>query len=169
MSSACIIRPATAGELDRLAALHAACFAEAWDADAFATLLAMPGAFARLAEEPARAAPSGLAASGFLMIRGAGDEAEIITLGVLAEHRRKGVGRNLLAGGMKESASRGARRLFLEVAADNDAALALYRAAGFAQIGQRPDYYHRPDGDMAALVMARDMTIDGSAQAPVEN
>ena len=164
MSRGCIIRAASAGELERLAELHSACFAEAWDVDAFATLLAMPGAFALLAEEPAHDD-----LSGFIMIRGVGDEAEIITLGVLAERRRKGVGRDLLAGGIKESASRGARRLFLEVAADNGAALALYRAAGFTQIGKRPDYYHRPDGDMAALVMARDMTIDGSAQAPIEN
>lgn len=164
MSSRCIVRPATASELDRLAELHAACFAEAWDADAFATLLAMPGAFALLAEEPARDMPSG-----FLMIRGVGDEAEIVTLGVLPERRRNGVGRNLLAGGVKESASRGAHRLFLEVAADNGAALALYRTAGFTQIGKRADYYHRADGDMAALVMARDVTIDGSDLAPNEN
>ncbi len=169
MSSTCIIRPAAASELERLARLHAACFSEAWDADAFATLLAMPGAFALFAEEPARDAPCGFAASGFLMIRGAGDEAEIITLGVVPERRRKGLARDLLAGGVREAASRGARRLFLEVAADNDAALALYRAAGFAQIGRRPDYYHRPDGDMAALVMACDVTIDGSAQAPIED
>ncbi len=164
MSSVCIVRESTAGELDRLAELHAACFDEAWDADAFATLLAMPGAFALLAEEPARDIPSG-----FLMIRGVGDEAEIITLGVLPARRRKGLARDLLAGGVKEAVSRGARRLFLEVAADNDAALALYHAAGFTQVGRRADYYHRPDGDMAALVMARDMTIDGSGQAPVEN
>lgn len=164
MSSACIVRESSASELDRLAELHAACFAEAWDADAFATLLAMPGAFALLAEEPARGK-----ASGFLMIRGAGDEAEIITLGVLPGRRRKGLARALLAGGMKEALSRGARRLFLEVAADNVAALALYRAAGFTQVGRRADYYHRPDGDMAALVMAHDMTIEGSDQASVEN
>ena len=164
MSSVCIVRESTASELDRLAELHAACFAEAWDADAFATLLAMPGAFALFAEEPARDIPSG-----FLMIRGVGDEAEIITLGVLPARRRKGLARDLLASGVKEAVSRGARRLFLEVAADNDAALALYRAAGFVQVGRRADYYHRIDGDMAALVMARDMTIDGSDQAPVEN
>ena len=164
MSRSRIIRPATASELDRLAGLHAACFVESWDADAFATLLAMPGAFALLAEEPAHDGPSG-----FLMIRGVGDEAEIITLGVLPQRRRNGVGRDLLAGGARESASRGARRLFLEVAADNDAALALYRAAGFTQIGKRADYYHRPDGDMAALVMACDITIDGSDPAPNKN
>ena len=160
MSGRCIIQPVCADELELLASLHASCFTEAWDADAFTTLLAMPGAFALIAKKLESDAPSG-----FLMIRGAGDEAEIITLGVLPERRRQGLARELLAGGMREAASRGARRLFLEVAADNAAALALYRAAGFAQVGRRADYYHRVDGDMAALVMARDITIDGSRAA----
>jgi len=162
MRARCAIRPVSASELEQLAALHAACFTDAWDADAFATLLAMPGAFALIAEEPERDAPSG-----FLMIRGAGEEAEIITLGVIPDQRRHGVARELLAGGMREAASRGARRLFLEVAADNAAALALYRAASFTQVGHRADYYHRADGDMAALVMARDITIDGGGIEPI--
>ncbi len=164
MEGRCTIRAASAGELGQLAALHAVCFTEAWDADAFATLLAMPGAFALIAEEPEHDTPSG-----FLMIRGAGDEAEIITLGVLPERRRRGLARQLLFGGMRKAASCGARRLFLEVAADNATALALYRTAGFAQVGRRADYYHRADGDMAALVMARDITIDGGAQPTIKN
>jgi ribosomal-protein-alanine N-acetyltransferase len=156
------IRPAAATELDILAALHAACFAEAWDADAFATLLAMPGAFVLLAEEPQRDA-----ASGFVMIRGAHDEAEIIALGVERSRQRRGLGRLLLVAGIQEAAARGAQKLFLEVAADNAAAIALYRGAGFAEVGRRADYYHRQDGAMAALVMS--IAIEGSAIDKIKN
>ena len=155
-------------ELDTLARLHGECFAEAWDADALATLLAMPGAFALLAQEE----DSG-ALLGFVMIRGAGGEAEIITLGVDPGRRRRGLGRALLAAGLSEAAARGSTRLFLEVAADNVAALALYRATGFTEIGRRADYYHRPEGRMTALVMARVVaiagTIDGSAARQIKN
>jgi ribosomal-protein-alanine N-acetyltransferase len=162
------IHPLAPTELDVFARLHGECFAEAWDADALATLLAMPGAFALLADDQ----DSG-ALLGFIMIRGAGDEAEIITLGVDPGRRRRGLGRTLLAAGLNEAAARGSVRLFLEVAADNAAALALYRAAGFAEIGRRPDYYHRPDGRMTALVMARAVamadTIDGSAMRQIKN
>ena len=158
------IRPASATELDTLAALHAACFTEAWDADAFATLLAMPGAFALLAEEPQRER-----ASGFVMIRGAGDEAEIIALGVEQSRQRRGLGRQLLIAGVQEAAARGAQKLFLEVAADNVAALALYRHSGFIEVGRRADYYHRGDGAMAALVMAHSITIDGGAESKIKN
>jgi len=108
-------------ELDDLARLHGECFAEAWDADALATLLAMPGAFALLAQEEDKGA-----LLGFVMIRGAGDEAEIITLGVDPGRRRRGLGRALLAAGLSEAAARGSARLFLEVAADNFA-LSRYR------------------------------------------
>jgi ribosomal-protein-alanine N-acetyltransferase len=83
----------------------------------------------------------------------------------------------LLAAGLNEAASRGSARLILEVAADNAAALALYRAAGFTEIGRRADYYHRADGRMTALVMARAVTvadaiadtIDGSTVHQIKN
>jgi ribosomal-protein-alanine N-acetyltransferase len=51
----------------------------------------------------------------------------------------------------------GARALFLEVARDNDAGLALYRAAAFAEVGIRRAYYSRPTGAMDALVLRRDL------------
>jgi ribosomal-protein-alanine N-acetyltransferase len=46
--------------------------------------------------------------------------------------------------------------MFLEVAAGNVAALALYRAAGFAEVGRRVRYY--ADGS-DALVMRRDLSL----------
>ena len=51
-----------------------------------------------------------------------------------------------------------ARKLFLEVAADNPAAIRLYTGFGFARISERQGYYARPDGQPAtAIVMARDL------------
>jgi ribosomal-protein-alanine N-acetyltransferase len=51
-----------------------------------------------------------------------------------------------------------ARRLVLEVAADNPNAIRLYKGFGFVRIGERQAYYARPDGRPAsALVMARDL------------
>src|SRR5665213_1417123 len=115
MSDVCFrIRALVPTELEALARIHAECFAEAWDADALATLLAMPGAFALLAQDENNGV-----LLGFVMIRGAGDEAEIITLGVDPGRRQRGLGRALLAAGLSEAAARGSARLFLEVAADN--------------------------------------------------
>ena len=156
-----VVRPVGAFELGALAELHAACFAEAWDAEALAALLAMPGAFALVASGGERAG-DGPSAIGFVMVRAIAGEAEILALGVRPAARRRGLGRRLLTAGSAEAASRGTGRLFLEVAADNWAARALYLGAGFAQIGRRANYYRRPGGGVAALVLARDIVMGGN-------
>ena len=52
----------------------------------------------------------------------------------------------------------GAEAMFLEVAADNAAAIALYAGAGgFVRVGARPGYYPRETGAIDALVMRRDL------------
>ncbi|WP_374189442.1 hypothetical protein [Paracoccus thiocyanatus] len=58
----------------------------------------------------------------------------------------------LLADFAATSRARGARAAFLEVAADNAAALALYAGAGWEAVGKRRDYYASGIG---AVVMRR--------------
>ncbi|WP_262423258.1 GNAT family N-acetyltransferase [Brevundimonas denitrificans] len=85
----------------------------------------------------------------------AADEAEIVTLAVRPEARRRGLGGRLLDRVLDRARDQGVARLFLEVAHDNDAALALYASRGFEQAGGRPAYYARPDGVRAdALILA---------------
>ena len=49
----------------------------------------------------------------------------------------------------------GAEAIFLEVAEDNTAAIALYRSARFSWAGRRSGYYRRDDEATDALVMRR--------------
>lgn len=127
----------------RLAALHAEAFDAPWDAEAFQALLGQPGV---------EAAETG---DGFILIRTAAGEAEILTLAVRPPARRRGVGAHLLAQGAILAGAGGAERLFLEVAEDNVAARALYARAGFVEAGRRRGYYARPTGPAAdALVLA---------------
>jgi ribosomal-protein-alanine N-acetyltransferase len=135
------------GRAARLAALHAAAFAEPWDAAAFHALLGQAGVFA--VEAP----------DGFILMRAVADEAEILTLAVCPRARRRGLGGRLVGEGAVEAAARGAVRLFLEVAADNAPARALYARAGFAEAGRRPGYYARPDGGRQdALLLALNLS-----------
>ena len=85
----------------------------------------------------------------------AADEAEILSIGVVPKFQRRGVG-TLLVEGLARAAKRAeSKRLFLEVAADNQPAFELYRSCGFTAVGMRKGYYQRPDGEpQDALVLA---------------
>lgn len=130
-----------------LAGLQRVCFPEdPWTADSIAALLVQPGVSALLAcggDEPA----------GFVMIRVAAEDSEILALGVAPEARRRGTGRRLVDGAVAAAMAGGATAVFLEVAEDNKNARALYSRAGFAPVGRRPGYYRRTDGRVAALVL----------------
>ena len=110
---------------EELARLHAPLFSPAWDAAAFRLLLDHPGstAFIARAGEP-------LESIGFIVGRLAADEAEILTLGVRKSWQRRGIGRRLVEAFSRAVRKAEARRLHLEVAASNAAALGLYQAAG---------------------------------------
>ncbi|MDE0942939.1 MAG: GNAT family N-acetyltransferase [Alphaproteobacteria bacterium] len=153
-----------------LATLHGQCFSDAkagggdggWDQDAFARLLAMPGAFALilgLGDDGVVAVPTG-----FALVRAIGGEGEIITLGVLPDRREKGGGAALVGAIAAKAGEMTAAHLFLEVAEDNSAAIALYKSTGFVPVGRRKDYYQpkRDAGDdvtsmIDAIIMRRDL------------
>jgi [ribosomal protein S18]-alanine N-acetyltransferase len=135
------LRPVDRADLDRLARLHGQCFPEdAWDAVALAGILAMRGAGGHVAEE-------NTVALGLVFDVIVGEEAEILTLCVARNERRRGIARTLLDDLFARAAAAGARQVTLEVAADNAAALSLYEATGFRTVGLRRAYYLRDQGD----------------------
>ncbi|MEM8687453.1 MAG: GNAT family N-acetyltransferase [Pseudomonadota bacterium] len=128
-----------------LARLHEKCFERPWSAKSFGALLAMPGVTALVAsreDEPV----------GLVLTRQAGDEAEILTIGVLHQARRQGVARRMLEQIISRSA--GLASIFIEVDVANDHALWFYEDAGFRTTGRRRDYYQLNDGSRSdALIM----------------
>jgi ribosomal-protein-alanine N-acetyltransferase len=131
-----VVRNAYAADAAILAAIHARCFARAWDEAAMAQFLGMPGALTLLASREA-----GAHAQGFLIVHAAADEAELITLCVLPDHRHQGLARDLLLAALETLKRGGTKRLFLEVEDGNDAALVLYSALGARPVGRRAAYY----------------------------
>jgi ribosomal-protein-alanine N-acetyltransferase len=79
-------------------------------------------------------------------------EWELENVAVLAEFRRRGTARALVTQLLSEARQAGAERLLLEVRASNVAALELYRAMGFHQLGRRRDYYSNPTENALILV-----------------
>ena len=81
------------------------------------------------------------------------DEAHVSTIGVARQRQGEGIGARLLDALLAE-ADRRSPVVLLEVRADNDRAMDLYRRRGFAEIGRRRRYY-RPSGT-DAVVMRRE-------------
>ena len=92
-----------------------------------------------------------------MVARVASDEAEILTLAVAPGARGKGLGRALLSAAIAEAARRGAKAIFLEVGRDNPAALALYAALRFANVGSRKGYYGVRDASVLRLSLPADL------------
>ena len=91
---------------------------------------------------------------GYAILMPAADEAELLNIGVAAAQQRKGLGRAMLAKMLDAARVKQLRRVFLEVRPSNVAAIALYRSAGFSEIGARRDYYRNAESCEDALVMA---------------
>ncbi len=147
--SSLLLEQATAADTAILASIHASAFplVDAWSENIFDLQLMMPNVFGLLHRQ-----------GGFILTRVVADEAEILTLAVRPEIRRRGVASILLNEATKLVAAVGATMVFLEVSAVNIAAQQLYRKVGFIQAGCRRHYYSdRSDAlvlrlDLAAFV-----------------
>ena len=100
----------------------------------------------------------GTAIRAYAILMPGADEAELLNIGVAKTAQRKGLGRALLNEMLAVARTQGMKRIFLEVRPSNLAAIALYRRAGFAEIGIRHNYYRNNAGSEDALVMAHNLT-----------
>ncbi len=122
--------------LAQLAQIHASAFSPGWSAATFA-------AHMDLASDDIVDIVAGEEVRGFALMRTAADQSEILTIVVAPLYKRQGLGRIILGRAEARACERGADIMFLDVAADNLAAIALYNNAGYHQYGTRPGYYRR--------------------------
>ena len=142
---------AGADRAGEIAALHATLFDPPWSEDSLRKSLDHPAATAFIVT---LGAPKPTA--GFILGQLAADEAEILSLGVASEWQRHGLGGRLVEGLARAVSRAEAKRLHLEVAEDNTAALNLYRKLGFVETGRRKGYYQRKSGGAAdALTLSK--------------
>jgi ribosomal-protein-alanine N-acetyltransferase len=137
--------PALAADL---AAVHAQAFATPWTALEMVELFDTPGVSGLLVVE---GDPLGM-----MLWRTVVDEAEILTIATAPRARRRGLARAMVEAAVGRARGKGVTAMFLEVAVDNLAAIALYRSLDFREVGTRPGYYDRGAlGQVDALVMRR--------------
>jgi ribosomal protein S18 acetylase RimI-like enzyme len=142
------LRAALAADAEAMAAIHASVAQPGWSARDFSTWLARDEAIAVLVTHDESPAAFALALIG-------GDDADILMIATASQMQRQGAGGATLRALSAEAARRDVRRLVLEVARNNQPALALYGREGFVEIGVRPGYYRQAGGLVDAIVLAR--------------
>jgi len=138
------IRPGRPADLPAVLAIERLSFQNPWSRAALRQELENP-ADRFLVASSAGSPPLAYAILGL----GAG-QAELLSLAVHPEARRRGLGRTLLETALRRAREAGAEVCHLEVRVTNEAALALYRRFGFVEVGRRRAYY--ADGTDAALM-----------------
>ena len=138
-----------------MASIHEQGFDRAWGSSEISMLMQGAGVFSLIAKTIGKPDNPPV---GFIMIRMAADEAEILSIAVNKSSRRRSVGQQLMAETIRRLQSERTKTLFLEVAATNSAAIGLYNVLKFKTISERQNYYSRPDeNNAAALVMRLDL------------
>lgn len=143
------IRSATKSDYSSIAGVISSGFDDIWSVGAIATLMGTPGTAALVARSVTAKGPI----LGACLFRVIADEAEVLALAVVPAFRRAGVGARLLDGSVAVCRASGAGAVFLEVAVDNEAAIALYRRGGFVEVGRRPGYYRTAGRAVDALIL----------------
>jgi ribosomal-protein-alanine N-acetyltransferase len=146
-----VVRRIGAERAEECEALHGASFAFGWSKIDFESYLTDPNVVADGAVTEGARSRLG----GFILSRLLPPDAEVLTFAVDPARRGAGVGRMILDRHLENLERGGGRLVFLEVADDNEAALKLYRRAGFREIGRRENYYQRADGSKRAAVNLR--------------
>ena len=146
-----IISEAGPQDAAAIAALHVASFQRGWGEDEVHRLLIEHNIIAHRTL-------AGGTLIGFILSRLAAAEAEILSVAIAPAKRGRGLARPLLDLHLRRLAGLGARAVFLEVGENNGPACALYRKAGFHEVGRRKGYYPAgSEGVVTALVLRRDL------------
>ena len=144
------ISPATAADLDAIAALEASLQTFPWSPGHFADSLA--------AGHRLRVGRCAGVLAGFSVAMQVLDEAHLLDIAVGRPWQGRGCGAQLLAGVVAEATAAGARRVLLEVRRSNVQAIDFYTHHGFRQIGVRRAYYPAAIGREDALVFDKELT-----------
>ena len=83
-----------------------------------------------------------------------GAEADVLTVGVVPQHRGQGIARELMARITQWAIEQGSIAMMLEVKTDNVEAISLYESLGYVKLNVRKDYFGT---GLDALVMRKDL------------
>ena len=135
------LRPVTTEDAANLAQLEARIFeTDAWPEADIAGMLGVPNVYGMAAAIDGEDLGYGLLQVAPKAV------ADILTIGVVPEARRKGVAEAVLKAMFEKAKEHEVPSVFLEVRASNKAAHAFYEKHGAKVAGKRPGYYRAQEG-----------------------
>ncbi len=137
-------------DVTAVAALEKECFSAPWSEKSLMSELDNPLSMWLVARE-------GEALAGYIGAQAVLDEADMMNLAVAPQYRQHGIGTALVRALIDALRERGVRTLTLEVRASNEAAIRVYAALGFVQVGRRRNYYEKPKED--ALILRKEWQV----------
>ena len=132
-----------------LAELDKSCFKKAWRVESFIKL--MNYSWFRAWTWHTEANSKAIA---FLIVEDQSDLFSILRVGVIPEHQRQGIGREMMDFLIQLAGNEQVPKILLEVHEFNLAAQHLYFASGFRQIHRKKSYYRDPPGNALVLTKA---------------
>ncbi len=142
------IREMDFDDIEDVVAIERENFSTPWDANGFFSFMIREGTCFLCAMENDRIV-------GYAGMVTAADEADITSVSVSKDSRRRGIATQLIEALQKAGSEMGVKRFFLEVRKSNEAAIGLYERNGFSVTGIRKNYYEVPAED--ALIMGKEI------------
>lgn len=149
-----------ARDVPEIVAIEGAVQPRPWSAEMFRGELARPDRVYLVALGPRRGVLGRRAIIGYTGALVAAGEAHVLTVAVVEDQRRRGIGRALVDALVRAVRLQGAVGVTLEVRESNEAALELYERLGFVSYGLRPGYY-QDTGEAARILWLHDDVAAG--------
>lgn len=137
-------RLATPADAQNLHHIRSQCFHDAWSVDSFQTMLADEKHICLIISDVA-----------YILALKIRPEAELITLAVVPEFQRRGIGEQLLSQLINHLNHQEIHTLHLEVNETLIPARHLYEKMGFQVVGHRPGYYLNSTGIREDAILMR--------------
>lgn len=142
-----IIRDFNVADMPQIANIAQESFTSPWSINSFLAEYENPQSIFKVAETENEII-------GYILVRVVIDEAEILSLAIKTQFRRKGVASALIKDVILKLRDR-VKVCYLEVRISNTEAINLYKKLGFREYGIRKSYYTAPQED--ALIMKIDL------------
>ena len=142
-----VIRKMARGHIPQVLEIERASYPTPWSEAAFADQIVSTSSVTVVAMEATTVV-------GFLVAWIVVDQLHVANIAVACDHRRRGIGSEMMKWLLAEAAQRGCTTSTLEVRESNREARSMYSRLGYRSVSKRKTYYSNPPEDAVVMLKA---------------